>query len=75
MSESTRAEHLAWCKKRALQYLDAGDLNQAFTSMMSDLTKHPETEHHSAITLGAMLLFGGHLSSRQEMRRFIEGFN
>ena len=43
--------------------------------MMSDLTKHPETEHHSAITLGAMLLFGGHLSSRQEMRRFIEGFN
>ena len=40
----SRAEHLAWCKRRALEYLDAGDGDQAITSMMSDLNKHPETE-------------------------------
>jgi hypothetical protein len=25
----TRDEHLAWCKKRALEYVDAGDLNRS----------------------------------------------
>lgn len=71
----TRAEHLAWCKKRALQYCDAGDVNQAFASMASDLSKHPETENHVAINLGSQMFFGGLLDSPAEMRRFIEGFN
>lgn len=75
MSEPTRAEHLAWCKRRALEYVDAGDLNQAFASMGSDLGKHPETRDHSGIMLGTMMLLGGHLSTRQDMRKFIEGFN
>ena len=39
MNKPTRAEHLAWCKKRALEYVDAGDLLQAYTSMASDLGK------------------------------------
>ena len=34
---TTRAEHMEWCKLRARQYLDAGDGQQAFASMMSDL--------------------------------------
>lgn len=72
---TTRAEHLAWCKKRALEYCDAGDVAQAFSSMGSDLGKHPETENHSAIQLGMMLLMGGHLNTPGEMRKFIEGFN
>lgn len=38
-----RAEHLAWAKQRALEYLDAGDLGNAIASMVSDLGKHPET--------------------------------
>jgi hypothetical protein len=71
----TRADHLAWCKKRALEYADRGDTNQAFASMTSDLRKHPETEGHSAIQLGMMLMIGGHLSTAQQMRKFIEGFN
>lgn len=70
-----REEHLSWCKDRALEYVDAGDLNQAFASMGSDLSKHSETAGHSGIQLGAMLLFGGHLSTTDEMRKFIEGFN
>lgn len=71
----TREEHLAWCKQRALEYVDAGKLNDAYASMVSDLGKHPETEGHGAIQLGMMMLMGGHLSSATEMRRFIEGFN
>lgn len=71
----TRAEHLAWCKKRALEYCDAGDLRQAWASMTSDLRKHPETENHGAIRLGAMMFFGGHLETQEEMRKFINGFN
>ncbi len=71
----TREEHLAWCKKRALEYIDMGDLPQAFASMASDLDKHTRTKGHSGIELGMMLLMIGHLSTPDEMRKFIEGFN
>lgn len=70
-----RAEHLKWCKQRALEYCDAGDVNQAWASMTSDLGKHPETENHAAIQLGMMLLIGGYNKTPHEMRKFIEGFN
>jgi len=33
----TRDEHLKWCKERALEYVDAGDLQQALTSMLWEL--------------------------------------
>lgn len=74
-SASSRAEHLTWCKKRALEYCDAGDLSQALASMGSDLEKHPDTANHRGIELGLMMLMGGHLSTSTEMRKFIEGFN
>lgn len=71
----TRDEHLAWCKQRALAYCDIGEVNQAFASMASDLGKHPDTANHSGAQLGMMMLMGGHLSTPQKMREFIEGFN
>ena len=71
----TRAEHLQWCKDRALQYCNLGDMQQAYTSMASDLGKHPETKGHTAIELGLMMLMNGHLDSEHEMRKFINGFN
>ena len=71
----TRQQHLDFCKKRALAYVDAGDTKQAFDSMASDMQKHPETAGHAAVQLGFMLMMGGHLDSPDEMRRFIEGFN
>lgn len=71
----TRTEHMAWCKERALEYIDQNDNQQAFTSMMSDLSKHPETQGHVAIQLGMMLNMTGRLSTAHEMRKFIEGFN
>lgn len=71
----TRDEHLKWCKKRANEYLASGDTQNAYASMASDLNKHPETEGHPAIGLGMMMLMGGQLSSTEDMRRFIDGFN
>ncbi len=70
----SRSEHLAWCKKRALEYADMGDEKNAFASMSSDLGKHPETKDHIGIELGMMLMMTGNLKGR-ELRNWIEGFN
>lgn len=72
------AEHLAWAKERALEYVDT-DPAMAFTSLVSDLRKHPDLADHGGIELGGMLLLGGHLSTRGHlstpaaMREHIEG--
>lgn len=70
----TRAEHLAWCKQRAIEYVDMGELHNAYASMGSDLSKHPDTANHPAIKLGMGLMLCGALNTKDEMRRFIEGF-
>ena len=70
----TRAEHLQWTKDRALHYVEAGDLSNAYTSLFSDLRKHPELENHLAIQLGMMELIGGNLTAHQA-RQFIKGVN
>jgi hypothetical protein len=73
--ELTRQEHLEWCKKRALEYADRGYVQEAFSSMASDLSKHPETEKHPGIELGLMFLMFGSIKTQEQMIRFIEGFN
>ena len=75
MSEISRAEHLAWCKERALEYVMAGDCTQAFASMGSDLEKHPETKNHPGVALGLQLMMTGNLASAPEMGKFIRGFH
>jgi hypothetical protein len=72
---TSRAEHLAWCKQRALRYVDAGDLQNAFVSMASDMSKHPETDTPNLQALGMMLLVAGQLDTPEAMRRWINGFN
>jgi hypothetical protein len=72
---TSRAEHLAWCKQRALEYVDAGDNQGAFTSMASDMSKHPDTANTDVQVLGMMLLMSGHLDSPTQMRDWINGFN
>ena len=59
---------------RALGYVDSGDLNNAVTSMMSDIGKHPETEGHLGAMLGMALIMGG-TPNNEEVRKWIEGFN
>ena len=75
MTIQTRQQHLAWCKERALEYCDKGDLTNAWASMVSDLNKHPGTQGHSGVEIGTLLMFSGGLSTVPEMRKFIEGFN
>ena len=70
-----RNEHLSWCKKRALEYIELGELNNALVSMYSNLRKHEETENHAGIKLGVMLQIGGHLDTLSKAKKFIEGFN
>lgn len=72
---TTRAEHLAWCKQRALEYLDAGLNTEAVASMVSDLGKHEETRDHPGILLMGGLAMLGEFNDVRKTRRFIEGFN
>ena len=74
-TQITREEHLDWCKKRALEYVDMGDINQAWASMASDMRKHQKTANHAAIQLGMMMLMDGKLGTPEAMRKFIVGFN
>lgn len=71
----TRSEHLAWCKTRAMEYVDQGDLINAFASMTSDLNRHEHTAGHLGVELGMLEMMTGGLSTPDQMRRFIEGFN
>jgi len=69
----SRLEHMAWCKKRALEYLPH-DPSQAVASMMSDLNKHPETggEVYRMLGLAGMMELQ---KGSEAVRRWVEGFN
>lgn len=67
----TRDEHLAWAKRRALEYVDAGMLVQAVTSMGSDLNGHPETRGLVSGDVLAMQLPG---TTEDIVRIWIESF-
>jgi hypothetical protein len=71
----TREEHLAWCKQRALEYIDRGQVNEGLTSMMSDMHKHPETSAPALDQLTVWLMMIGALSTPAEARKHINGFN
>ena len=70
-----RAEHMTWCKKRAREYIDRNDLPQAIASMMSDLTKHPETAQSAQGPLGMLGIMAAASGNAADVRRFITGFN
>jgi hypothetical protein len=72
----TRAEHLAWCKERALAEANfyPHDPKQGIISMMSDLGKHPETNDETLRMLCMFQLTSGK-NSKAEVMKFINGFN
>lgn len=72
--QTTRAEHMTWCKARALECLPR-DPDGALDSITSDLGKHEGTRDHPALVLTMMLRLGGHLSTADQVRKHIEGFN
>ncbi len=71
---TTRAEHLAWAKQRALEYVKLGELSNAVASMTSDLGEHPDFATPGtlmAIGLGLLEIGRG----PEAVRHWIEGFN
>lgn len=74
-TQTSHADHLAWCKSRALEYIDIGNVNGAYTSMVSDLARCSGTAYHSRLDLGMAQMKGGMLSTPDAMRHFIDGFN
>ena len=71
----TREQHLEWCKKRALKYLDQGDVRNAIYSMMSDMQKHEETKFDSGSVLSALGRMAVMSGDPSKARRYIVGFN
>jgi hypothetical protein len=70
----TRDEHLDWCRKRALEHLDVGDLTHAVASMASDLKTHPDTDNpalNGLVTIGMMYVTDG---DKLAVQRWIERF-
>ena len=72
----TREEHLAWCKQRALPYVEAGLLTQAVASMLSDLNKweggplYPPAAYNTLAMDGMMFC-----KAPEQVRDWIKGFN
>jgi hypothetical protein len=74
--DMTRAEHMQWCKDRAMEYVNRGDLVGAVASMISDLDKHPGTSFRPNTTLIAMWAAEQAIQGDTEgVKRFILGFN
>lgn len=73
----TYAEHLRWCKDRAMEYVEQGDLSGAVASMGSDITKHEEglrSDSPTYLTLMALGMLHVATYNEREVRRWIEGF-
>lgn len=74
---STRKEHMQWCKQRALEYAEAGDLTNAIGSMLSDLGKNEETARLQE-GIGGLLAMDGMMKAQsndtQGVIQWIHGF-
>lgn len=70
-----RAEHLAWCKQRAIAELDAGDINAAKASMISDLGKWDGGEMYRPDLWGFVTMDALTRRTSDQVRGWIEGFN
>jgi hypothetical protein len=69
---TTRAEHMQWCKTRALEYLKIGDVSEAIASMVSDLSKHADT---AKVGMSPMFMLELIKNDVNSAKHFIEGFN
>lgn len=72
--QSQRDADLAWCKQRAMEYINRGDAKNALASFLSDLQKG-ETRNHPAIQLTMVLLMARELETVAQVRDHINGYN
>lgn len=71
--QRSREEHLQWCKDRALEYWRAGDLQNAYVSMLSDLNKHDETKGFNQFLLALGIIYVNNYDN-EGVHRWITGF-
>lgn len=67
----THEELLAWAKKRALEYLDAGDIANAVASMGSDMDNPESIENRQKMIDGMCLILTG---DSRRVRDWIENW-
>jgi hypothetical protein len=70
----TRDEHLAWCRRQALEDVNAGDLAQSISTMETNLKICPDTDNpalRGLVMIGMMYVTEGDKASVQ---RWIERF-
>lgn len=65
---------LVWARKRANDFIDAGQLQLAVLSMISDLTKHDGTRALAIRGINAELIAMIERGDAAEVRRWVEGF-
>lgn len=70
---TTRKEHMDWCKQRAMELVEEGDYIIAVASMMSDLSKHEETQELGA-TMAPLAMHELLKATPESIRHFIDGF-
>jgi len=56
-------------------YAEAGRLEEAVASFVSDMGKHSETAEHPALGILVMKNFMGHFTTKEEVIKFIQEFN
>lgn len=69
-----RGEHLLWCKQRAQEYLDQGNVLKAWNSFLSDMRKHNELKNHAGLEVGQQLFQIGGINTVILMGKFIQDF-
>lgn len=68
----TRDDYLAKAKTRALEYLDCGEVDNAITSILSDLNQRADTKVNDMLAIFGLKIASD--ANSIEARRFIEGF-
>ena len=69
----TRDEHLEWCKRRAREDLDRGDVASAIATMCTCLAQHPDFLG-VADKMFPLGLYYAIQNDLEDARRFVEGF-
>jgi hypothetical protein len=76
MITMTREEHMNWCKERAKNEMTFYKrAKEGIISMISDLSKHPDTINHPAKILLTMELMSYPNMSIEEATNLIDGCN
>lgn len=67
------AEHFAWAKERAMEYVKLGDAGSALSSITLDLDRHPGTAHIMNADLQMLAMGEAITGGVGAVGRFIEG--